>query len=104
MQTDKYPSICLEDFSEASMEITLVHVGREDCRPYHAVSASRNEYILHFILSGEGFYSANGNTWYLGPGQMFLIYPDNPVVYCSNAINPYSFETNPYIGPGVDCI
>ena len=104
MQTDKYPSICLEDFSEASMEITLVHVGREDCRPYHAVSASRNEYILHFILSGEGFYSANGNTWYLGPGQMFLICPDTPVVYCADANNPWSYVWIGFKGIRVDTI
>ena len=104
MQTDKYPSLCLEDFSEASMEITLVHVGREDCRPYHAVSASRNEYILHFILSGEGFYSANGSTWSLGPDQMFLIYPHEPVVYCADANNPWSYVWIGFKGIRVDTI
>ena len=75
MQNEKRINICLEDFSETSMEITLVHVGKEECRPYHGVSAIRDEYIIHFILSGDGFYSANGNTWSLGPGQMFLIRP-----------------------------
>ena len=104
MPEDKYPSICLEDFSEASMEITLVHVGREGCRPYHAVSASRNEYILHFILSGEGFYSTNGNTYYVGPGQMFLIYPDEPVVYCADANNPWTYVWIGFKGIRVDTI
>lgn len=104
MQTDKYGSICLEDFSETSMEITLVHVGREDCKPYHAVSASRDEYIIHFILSGNGFYSTNGNTWSLGSGQMFLIYPDEPVVYCADAINPWSYVWIGFKGIRVDTI
>ena len=104
MQIDEYSSICLEDFNEASMEITLVHLGKENCRPYHAVSASRTEYILHFILSGEGFYSAKGNTWHMGPGEMFLIYPDEPIVYCADANNPWSYIWIGFKGVRVDTI
>ena len=96
--------ICMQDFSETSMEITLVHAGREYCKPYHAVSAARDEYILHFILSGEGFYSANGNTWYLGPGQMFLVYPNEPIVYCSDTNNPWAYVWIGFKGIRVDTI
>ena len=97
-------SMCMQDFSETSMEITLVHAGVESCKPYHAVAAARSEYIIHFILSGEGFYSANGSTWHLGPGQMFLLYPDEPIVYCSNAINPWSYLWIGFKGIRVDTI
>lgn len=102
MQAGQY--ICMQDFSETSMEVTLVHAGKEYCRPYHAVSASRNEYIIHFILSGDGFYSANGNTWHLGPGQMFLVYPNEPVVYCADTINPWSYVWIGFKGIRVDTI
>ena len=102
MQAGQY--ISMQDFSETSMEITLVHAGKEYCKPYHAVSASRDEYIIHFILSGNGFYSANGNTWSLGPGQMFLIYPDEPVVYCADATNPWSYTWIGFKGIRVDTI
>lgn len=104
MQTDERSSYCLENFSETSMEITLVHVGWENCKPYHGVSATRDEYILHFILSGEGFYSANGNTWSLGAGQMFLIYPDEPVAYCADRNNPWSYLWVGFKGIRVDTI
>lgn len=104
MQKNKYTNICLEDFSKTSMEITLVHVGREDCKPYHAVSATRDEYIIHFILSGDGFYSANGNTWPLGPGQMFLIRPDESVVYYADANNPWSYVWIGFKGMRADTI
>ena len=96
--------ICMEDFSETSMEITLVHAGKEYCKPYHAVSASRDEYIIHFILSGNGFYSANGNTWSLGSGQMFLVYPNEPVVYCADTNNPWSYVWIGFKGIRVDTI
>lgn len=95
---------CLEDLKETSMEITLVHMGREECKPYHAVSASRSEYIIHFILSGEGFYSAGGNTWSLGSGQMFLSYPDEPIVYCPDKNNPWTYVWVGFKGLRVDTI
>ncbi|MDE7414847.1 MAG: AraC family transcriptional regulator [Lachnospiraceae bacterium] len=104
VQEDKKTLICMEDFSETSMEITLVHVGREACKPYHGVSGTRDEYIIHFILSGNGFYSANGNTWSLGPGQMFLIRPDEPVVYCSDTNNPWFYVWIGFKGIRVDTI
>ncbi len=96
--------ICMQDFSETSMEITLVHAGKEYCKPYHAVSASRDEYIIHFILSGNGFYSANGSTWHLDPGQMFLVYPNEPIVYCADTNNPWSYVWIGFKGIRVDTI
>lgn len=104
MQTERKTNICFEDFSETSMEITLVHYGWEECRPYHAAAASRAEYIIHFILSGEGFYSARGNTWALGPGRMFLIYPDEPVAYCADKNNPWTYLWIGFKGVRVDTI
>lgn len=92
MHTVKYtdsPNFhCLEDLREPSIDISLIHMGKETCKPYHAFSGIRDEYIIHFIVSGHGFYSANGNTWSLGPGQMFLIYPGETVVYCADKNTP----------------
>lgn len=83
--------LCLEDLREISTEITLVHMGKENCKSYHVFSGTRDEYIIHFILSRRGFYSANGNTWPLSSGQMFLIQPNNTVVYCSDGLEPWSY-------------
>lgn len=81
----------LEGLAEPSLELALAHVGTEECRPFHVISEPRTEYILHFILSGSGFYSTQGNTWPLRAGQMFLIYPGEPIVYGSDRINPWSY-------------
>lgn len=108
MRTAKYTNNtycqCLEDLGETSMEITLVHMGKEECKPYHAVSATRNEYILHFILSGNGFYSINGNTYSLGSGQMFLIPPQEPIVYCADTNNPWTYVWIGFKGIRVDTL
>ncbi|SFL36283.1 AraC-type DNA-binding protein [Lachnospiraceae bacterium KH1T2] len=82
---------CLEDMSLASMELELVHMGKEKCKPYHAFSGIRTEYIIHFITSGKGFYSVDGVTYPLTAGQMFLICPGNPVVYCSDVNDPWTY-------------
>ena len=81
----------LEGLAEPSLELTLVHVGTEECRPFHIISEPRSEYIIHFILSGAGFYSARGNTWPLRSGQMFLVHPGEPIVYGSDRNTPWSY-------------
>ena len=96
MKTVKYTKeadfICLEDLPGTSTELTLVHVGQENCKPYHIFSGKKDEYVLHFITSGRGFYSADGKAWPLTSGQMFLIYPDETVVYCSDSQEPWSYS------------
>ena len=105
MYTVKYDNkITMEDLSETSTEITLVHVGKEACKPYHAFSGIRDEYILHFILSGNGFYSVNKKTWSLSAGQMFLIYPEEPVVYCADKTNPWTYIWIGFKGLGANTV
>ena len=84
--------VCLEDLPGTSSELTLVHVGQENCKPYHIFSGKKDEYVIHFITAGRGFYSANGKAWTLCAGQMFLIYPGETVVYCSDSAEPWSYS------------
>ena len=82
---------CLEDLRETSSEVSLIHFGWENCKPYHVFAGEREEYILHIILSGRGFYTADDNTRNLTAGQMFLIRPGQPVVYCSDRHDPWRY-------------
>lgn len=108
MRTVKYTNSfdfqCLEDLRETFMEISLVHMGKETCKPCHAFSGIRDEYIIHFILSGHGVYSAGGNTYALNPGQMFLIYPDEPVIYCADEKDPWAYAWIGFKGLKTDAI
>lgn len=60
--TDENNFRCLEDLQETSSELSLIHYGTEKCRPYHVFAGTRDEYIIHLIISGQGFYTANNNT------------------------------------------
>ena len=79
--TDSATFRCLENLKEGSLDISLIHTGKEHCPPGHICSMPRDEFIIHFVLDGTGFYSAGGQTWSLTPGQMFVIYPNEPVTY-----------------------
>ncbi len=83
---------CLEDLKGISADLSLVHVGQEQCKPYHIFSGTRDEYIIHFITSGCGFYSSGGRAWTLSSGQMFLITPGEQVIYCSDSNDPWSYS------------
>ena len=102
--TDSADFHCLEDLQERALDISLIHMGKETCKPYHAFSGVRDEYIIHFVLSGSGFYSANGNTWPLSAGQMFLIYPDTPIVYCADKNTPWTYAWVGFNGLGVSTV
>lgn len=47
----------------------------------------RNDYIIHYVLQGKGYY--NGNP--VQAGQGFLIRPDDAEYYFSDASDPWAF-------------
>lgn len=60
--TDSATFRCLENLKEGSLDISLIHTGKEHCPPGHICSMPRDEFIIHFVLDGTGFYSAGGQT------------------------------------------
>ena len=103
--TDSVTFRCLEHLRETSLDISLIHAGKERCEPSHICSGARDEFILHFIFSGKGFYSMkNGNIFTLSAGQMFLIRPGEPVTYGSDAIDPWHYAWIGFTGIRADTI
>ena len=49
--TDSVNFRCLEHLRETSLDISLIHAGKEHCDPSHICSGARDEYILHFIFT-----------------------------------------------------
>lgn len=102
--TDSFNFRCLENLRETSLDVSLIHTGREHCKPYHIFSGVRDEYIIHLVLSGSGFYSARGKTYSLGPGQMFLIYPGEAVTYGADEATPWTYAWIGFNGMRADAI
>lgn len=83
---------CLENLHESFVDLYLVHCGIEHCVPQHTYGPSmRQEYIIHFVLSGKGSYTVNGITYYLTENQMFLICPDEEIFYAADGEDPWVY-------------
>ncbi|WP_189031621.1 AraC family transcriptional regulator [Paenibacillus albidus] len=78
--------------SKQHTELQLTQFGIEDCIPGHFFGpAVRNHYLLHYVLSGEGFFEAGGIKYRLRKGQGFLISPDVFTYYQADTANPWSY-------------
>ena len=63
---------CLEFLRKNSVELYLAYCGREICEAGHTYGpAVRQEYLLHYVISGKGTFTADGKTTELGAHDAF---------------------------------
>lgn len=83
---------CLEFLRKNSVELYLAYCGREICEAEHTYGpAVRQEYLLHYVISGKGTFMADGKTTELGAHDAFLIMPEETTVYRADAKEPWSY-------------
>jgi len=76
----------------AESELFIVQCGEEACEPSHAFGpAEREYYLIHFVASGCGTFQCGGKEWRLGPGQGFLILPDEETLYYASSETPWHY-------------
>ncbi|WP_290410216.1 AraC family transcriptional regulator [Paenibacillus polymyxa] len=81
-------------FTESLLkELYLINIGYEKCLPCHSFGPQiREYYVLHYILSGQGKFSRKQTTYYLKPGNFFLIEPnDLYAIYEADEQNPWEY-------------
>jgi AraC-like DNA-binding protein len=68
------------------------NVGYEKCQSRHRFGPSlRDNYIVHFVISGKGRYTVNDATHHLGAGDFFLIRPNELVDYEADTEEPWEY-------------
>lgn len=83
---------CLEIYYKNNVDLYLCYCGIEDCSKGHSFGpAVRNEYLIHYILSGKGIYQAGGKTVPVEKGQYFLICPGETTYYEADREDPWSY-------------
>ena len=50
-----------------------------------------DHYLIHLVVSGHGQYTMNGRSFTLGPGDLFLVKPNQLVSYCADANDPWEY-------------
>jgi len=59
-------------------------------------SHTRDYYLIHYIVEGEGFYETGGNVYPVSKGEIFVVYPGEPVKYYSS--DPEKIRTFAWLG------
>lgn len=66
--------------------------GHAQCKPLHSYGpAVRPNYLLCYILDGQGRYQADGKEYLLGKGEGFLVEPDRQVFYQASEDKPWTY-------------
>lgn len=51
----------------------------------------RDHYLLHYIESGEGWYTGGGKTYHLTKGDLFAVFPSQVVCYVADHLDPWEY-------------
>lgn len=79
--------------SALKLPIVINHCGSEACVPGHRFGpAVREHYLLHYITSGKGFFTAAGKSYRMQAGWGFLIRPNTMVSYLSDENDPWEYS------------
>lgn len=94
-QSDRFQSI--ENLQEVQSipsinPINLNYYGREQCESGYSFGPFiRTNYVLHFVKSGWGTLRKGSRTYRIGPGQVFLIYPEEETTYKADIKDPWYY-------------
>lgn len=73
-------------------DINPLQLGWEDCEKGHSYGpASREYYLIHYIISGSGVFQRNGQSYTLAKGCMFLIRPYELTFYKADDNDPWEY-------------
>lgn len=72
--------------------IRLVQLGWQKCNSGHPVSPrAYPHYSITFVKKGHGTFETAGQSYYLGPGDGFIILPDTVISYIADEKDPWEY-------------
>lgn len=90
MDDRKYKFHVVQD--ELFIDLNLYQFGYEKCEPLHLWGpAVRNHFLFHYIIRGKGRLDTNNHTYYLQPGQGFLLCPGQISTYYADEEDPWFY-------------
>lgn len=87
----------------ANAALNLNYCGVEICNPdFKVLPHIRQEYLLHYIISGKGYYHTSEDDYALKDGDIFLIKPNQLVSYETDPWAPFHFTWIAFSGNEAD--
>ena len=82
----------LENTNRSFNDLYLCYCGLEKCVPLYSFGpAVRPNYLIHYVLDGEGYYYVNDNKYKVRKNQGFLIEPNVVTFYQADKDNPWTY-------------
>ncbi len=92
MKTENFNAIFVNLNREPLSDLSFLFCGIHKCDcDYGYGPTIRHEYIIHYIISGEGTYYVNNTEYKLKENQGFLICPNSITYYQANKDNPWTY-------------
>lgn len=74
-------------------EINPVSCGQHHCNPGHRFGPTiRFYYLLHYVVSGYGYFHVGTHRYTLRPGNLFIIGPEQVALYEASEENPWYYQ------------
>lgn len=74
------------------VSLSVYNVGYQKCEPLYTWGPGvRDHYLIHYIISGKGYFKVNGMTYSLCAGDCFLVYPSQEILYYADQKNPWEY-------------
>jgi AraC-like DNA-binding protein len=77
----------------------ISNCGYQRCeKGYTMGPVSRNNYLIHHVVSGKGYYEVNETVYEVKEGDTFIIYPNVAVRYYADQENPWEYYWVGFVG------
>lgn len=78
--------------NENMARLKPIVAGYEDCKKGHSFGpAVRHQWLIHYVVSGIGYFRINGKQYTLSSGNMFVIPPYVEIFYAADEEKPWSY-------------
>ncbi len=87
------------------VSLSVYNVGFQNCDPLCQWGPGiRDHYLIHYIISGKGYYKVNNRTYTLVAGDTFLVYPNTEVLYYADENEPWEYAWVGFTGSDASLI
>lgn len=74
------------------ISLSVYNVGFQKCDPlYQWGPGIRDHYLIHYVISGNGYYKSGQQIFPLRAGDTFLVYPNTEVLYYADEHEPWEY-------------
>lgn len=74
------------------VSLSVYNVGYQKCDSlYQWGPGVRDHYLIHYVISGCGYYELKNQKYELHAGDAFLVYPNQEVTYYADVSDPWEY-------------